>query len=369
MIKKVCTVKPALILLSIGFVFALSAFQILPQRLDSIVLINEKLRIKPKEFYIANVIDELKAHQPAATLVSLVKGAQPQTYNTDLKGGTISAIKQFIANNLVRNTALRPIIIGLKEISLKETAKANRVDGHVAVVFSFYSGKEEDKVHLGDYSGSSDYNRDISQNQYIEPSLRKVLVNGLVYLNAWMERQAATNIKLAEKVEVSFSDYADKEEGDSIYYSVKRPLKWADFQGKVPVSKYSAEVYPTLGYEQSAEVTDGIVKLHLTLKACLPKSAAWVKSDSRSSYTLNHEQRHFDIVKIAAEHFRKMLTGGKLLPHDYEGIVNVKYLDAYREMTDLQKQYDNETSHGMDTAEQERWNARIDKELKELRVK
>jgi hypothetical protein len=124
-----------------------------------------------------------------------------------------------------------------------------------------------------------------------------------------------------------------------------------------------------LGYEQNAEVVDGVIKLHLTLKAALPKSAAWVRSESRSNYTLNHEQRHFDIVKIAAERFKQKLTNSKLSPDDYEGIVNVTYLDAYREMTDLQKQYDNETRHGTDTAEQERWNAKIDKELKELKVK
>jgi len=58
-----------------------------------------------------------------------------------------------------------------------------------------------------------------------------------------------------------------------------------------------------------------------------------------------------------------------LLPDNYEGTVNVTYLDAYREMTDLQKQYDTETNHGLNTAEQERWNVKIDRELKELKVK
>ncbi|MES2109309.1 MAG: hypothetical protein V4577_11195 [Bacteroidota bacterium] len=358
------------IILSSVIALVFSAFQIVPPRLDSIALTNEQLAIKPKEFYIANVIDELKNHGPVAVLITGAKGRQQQAYTADLKGGTVFAVRQFIANNLPRNIALRPIIIGLEKISIKETALANsRVDGHVETVFSFYSGNEEDKVHLGDYSGTADYNRDITQTQYIESALRKVLVNGLVYLNTWMDRQAATNIKLAKKVEVSFSDYADKTEGDSIYYSVKRPLTWADFSGKVPTSKYSAEVFPTLGYEQSAEVADGVIRLHITLKAALPKSAAWVKNESRSPYTLNHEQRHFDIVKIGAERFRRKLTNSMLLPDNYEGTVNVTYLDAYREMTDLQKQYDTETNHGLNTAEQERWNVKIDRELKELKVK
>jgi len=370
MIKAVFNSRTCYFLLCSVIVLAFSAFQTVPPRLDNIALTNEQLSIKPKDFYIVNLIDELKSHGPVASLFTGAKGGQPESYTVNLKGGTIPAVKQFIANSLQQNTALRPIIIGLKEISLKETAKANnRIEGHVEIMFSFYSGNEEDKIHLGDYNGSADYNRDISQSQYIEPALRKVLVNGLAYLNTWMERQTATNIKLAKKVDISFSDYADKVEGDSIYYSVKRPLTWADFRGKIPTSKYSAEVFPTLGYEQNAEVVDGVIKLHLTLKAVLPKSAAWVRTESRSDYTLNHEQRHFDIVKIGAERFKRMLTNSKLSPDDYEGIVNVAYLDAYREMTDLQRQYDNETRHGTDTAEQERWNVKIDKELKELKVK
>ena len=370
MIKAVFNSRACYFLLPSVIVLAFSAFQTGPPRLDNIALTNEQLSIKPKEFYIAKVTDELKNHRPIATLVTGAKGEQAQTYAVDLKGGAIPAVRQFIANNLPHNTALRPTSIGLKEISIKETAQAgNRVQGHVELVFSFYAGTDDNKLHLGDYSGSADYNRDITQTQYIEPSLRKVLINGLVYLNTWMERQAATNIKLAKKVEVTFSDYADKTEGDSIYYSVKRPLTWADFQGKVPVSKYSAEVFPILGYEQSEEVADGEIKLHITLKAALPKSAAWVKSESRSVYTLNHEQRHFDITKIGAERFKRMLLNAKLLPDSYEGTVNVAYLDAYREMTDLQKQYDTETSHGLNTTEQERWNRKIDQELKELGVK
>lgn len=371
MIKKVITSKPACLSLLIFFALAFSAFQTVPQRLSSVILTNEQLIIKPVRFYIDDVEDELNSHEPVALLVSQVKGLPPQTYTSDLKDGPVLSVKRFIVASLPRSTALSPIIIGLKKISIKETAQANnRVEGHVAVIFSFYLRKgDDDKVYLADYSGSAVYNRDPGQIQYIEPVLRKVLVNGLSYVNTWMGQQSGNNIKLAKKVEVSFSDYEDQTEGDSIYYSNKRPLMWADFRGIPPVSKYSAEVFPVLGYDQRAELANGVIKLHLTLKACLPKSAAWAKNNSRNDYTLNHEQRHFDIVKLTAEHFKKEIAGSNLLPDTYEGIVNVKYLDAYREMTAMQMLYDKETSHGIDTAEQERWNAKIDKELKELGVK
>jgi len=350
-------------------ILLLPVFQTISQQLDTIILTDEHVPITPKEFFIKDVIDERTDKSPIASLLPAGPNAKP--YSVDIKGGALPGIKQFINNNLPKNKELRPLIIGLKKISVKETALAgNRVEGRVVLTFSFYLDKgDDDKIHMADYSGAAVYNRDAIQTQNIGPALQRVLVNGLVYINTWMSQQAETNIKLAHGVKITFSDYEEKPEGDSIYYSVKRLLTWADFQSKIPTSKYSAEVFPTIGYDQHAEIVKGIVNLHLTVKTCLPKSACWAKDDSRSDYTLNHEQRHFDIVKIVSEHFKQKLAAGKLNVDNYEGTVNMEYLDTYREMNVMQKQYDDETKHGTDTAEQGRWNLRIDKELKALGIK
>ena len=341
--------------------------------MDSLVLINERVPVTPKEFYIAKVTDERESRGAIALLVPVVniKDVPPKASPVDLKGGTLPAIKQFINSSIARNTTLRPVIISLKKINITETAlPVGRVEGHVNVIFSFSLDMgEDDRVHLADYNGRAVYNRDVLQTRDIEPTLRHVLTNGLLYVNNWMNQQAKTNIKLARGVKVTFTDYNEKPEGDSIYYSVKRPLTWADFQSKVPNSKYDAEVFPTLGYDEKAEIINGIINLHLAVKTGLPKSASWAKEGSRNDYTLNHEQRHFDIVKIAAEHFKRKIKARKLTTANYDGPINEEYLDAYREMTNLQIQYDNETRHGSATSEQRKWNERIDKELQELGVK
>jgi len=347
----------------------LSAFQTIPQQLDYIILTDERIPVTPKEFYVNDVIDERVDKSPVASVLSTGTNVKP--YAVDIKNGALRAFKQFINNNLPKNRDLRPLIIGLKKISIKENElTGNRVEGRVTLVFSFYLDKgEDDKVHLADYSGSAVYNRDATQTQNIGPTLQRVLVNGLIYVNTWMNQQAETNIKLAHRVKITFSDFNEKPEGDSIYYSVKRPLTWADFQSKIATGKYAAEVFPTLGYDEHAEIIKGVINLHLSIKTCLPKSACWVKDDSKSDYTLNHEQRHFDIVKMASEHFKRKLAARNLETDNYEASVNMEYLDAYREMNNLQKQYDDETRHGTDATQQNNWNVRIDKELKVLGVK
>jgi hypothetical protein len=242
--------------------------------------------------------------------------------------------------------------------------------GRVALAMSFYLKRADDEpVHLVDYTGAAVYNRIAGPPQQIEPTLRLVLKNSLVYLNTWMNRQADSNIKLAKGVKLTLTDYTEKTEADSIYYAVNRPLTWNDFQSKTISNKFDAEVFPTIGYEEHNEITKGIINVKLAIKVCLPKSVCWVKDGSRNSYVLNHEQRHFDIAKIAAEHFEQKLKAENLPVDNYDGPVNVDYLDAYREMNKLQKQYDDETHHGTNQAVQQQWNVRIDKELKECGVK
>jgi hypothetical protein len=361
-------------LIYIGFIFC--GFQSLPKPSRDIILQNERIAITPKEFYIANVVDEREDRAALAWLVpaGVNEKSHAKLIPVDLQGGGFVAIKQFIERNLSCNLDLRPVIVSLKRCSIMESAlSGGQVEGHVSLVMSFSLEDRNDVpeggLHLTDYNGSATYTRNAGQPQDIEPTLRHVLENGFIYLNTWMNRQATTNIKLAKAVKVTFEDYREKSEGDSIYYSVGRPLTWDDFQSKTPNSRYDAEIYPSIGYDERNTVNNGIVHVQLLMKVCLPKSACWVKEGSRSPYILNHEQRHFDIAKIAAERFKQKVLSEQLPPGNFDGPVNVDYLESYREMTDMQKLYDEETRHGSNQSAQERWNGYIDKELKKFGVK
>jgi hypothetical protein len=184
-------------------------------------------------------------------------------------------------------------------------------------------------------------------------------VAGLDFFNKWINREADTNIKLAKRVTLIFNDYSEQPEGDTIYYSANRPLTWEDFRDKPRGAKYIAEVLPSLGYTERVEVIKSVVVVMVSMRVFLPKSAAWVKPEGRTTYALNHEQRHFDIVAIIARHFKQALMAMKLPVDNYDGYINVQYLDSYREMNQLQEQYDNETSHGTNQYYQQEWNMKI----------
>ena len=352
------------------FIILFSNFFRSVQQSGRIILHDEHLNIAPKEFYIANVIDDRDDRRTIAWLLPVNADGQAKTYSVDFQGG-FADLKRFIENSLPQNTALHPVIIHFKKFRVMETVTQNGLaEGKAELVMSFDLQQGDQAKHLLDYNGNANYTRSPGPPQDIEPTLRKMLGSSLAYFNTWINKQAGGDDRLAKSVKVYFSDYSEKTEGDSIYYSVNRPLTWDDFKGRISNSRYAAEVSPTIGFNERADVKDGIIRLNMEIKVCLPKSACWVKDGVRGdAYTLNHEQRHFDLAKIAAMHFIQKIKAEDLPVGNYDGFINVDYLDAYRQMDTLQKKYDDETTHGLDHFAQGRWNEKIDKELKELGVK
>ena len=339
------------------------------QKLENpVILKNEQLPVTTKEFYVAGVVDDRTDRSAVAWLWSIGPGI-PAKYTVDLKGGALAAIKQFVNVALPPNKTLRPVIIHIQKLRLDETPLSlDHVEGKLKVSLSFYLQKDDQNIRLSDYNGSAGYNRHVNQQIDIEPVFRHALEYGLTYFNTWINSEAATNIKLARGVQISFTDYTEQPEGDTIYYSFKRPLTWDDFKARPLInSRFGAEILPSIGYSEDIDVSKGIVNVHMNTKAFVPKSASWVKADSKNAYSLNHEQRHFDIVKIILERFKQKLRAEKYTVDNYDGPINVQYLESFHEMNVMQEQYDTETAHGMNIAAQEEWNRKIDKELAGVR--
>jgi len=360
--KRAFKIQPPVLLAFVTTVVIFSAFGGSGRQDGEIVLQNEALSITPKEFFVAGVVDEREDRKEVGSLLGT--GDNPKAYPVDLQGGGFSAIKTFIEHNLPRNTALRPVVVSLKKCMVTETTlTGGRVQGKFELVMAFSLPDGDDLKFLAAYNGSANYVRTAGPAQEIEPTLRHVLENGLTWFDTWIDRHAPIDLKLARAVAVTFTDHSEIPEGDTIYYSAKRPLNWDDFKSTIPSGRFDAEVYPTIGYSEHIDVKNAVIKLRIDVQVCLPKSACWVKQGNRNDYTLNHEQRHFDIAKIAAEHFKQKVKSETLPVANYDGPINVDYLDAYREMDSLQTTYDRETHHGADHFAQEEWNKMIDKEL------
>jgi hypothetical protein len=346
-----------------------SAFSLSAQvATSSLVLPNTPINIKAGGFYIAAIIDERADKKIIARLVPISTNSDKKmTESIALQGGGLTSIEQYLKQNFPYHNNDKAIIIRVQKLFVDETVLPDgRVDGKVdlSINFNLKTGEEMD-AHLTNYKGTLHYTRSNTQTGVAELALRNTIESSMVYFNNWMGKQTGTNPLLAKEVKLAFIDFHDpKPEEDTIYYNKTRPITWADFKDMRPVtSKYAAAVMPGLGFTEQTSINKGIIAVHIEMKVYLPKSSSWVNAGSQSDYNLNHEQRHFDIVKLVSERFKRAMLAEKLPVLNYDGSINVAYFDALREIDRLQKQYDDETSHGTSQSAQEKWNNYIDSEL------
>jgi hypothetical protein len=337
--------------------------------LEPIVLRTGTPVFTPREFYFNQVIDERADRRAVAYLVPVSPAAQPAVPQpVDLQGGGLAGLRQFIGQAVPANKSLRPVNVRLKECRVTEKPAGGRVEGQVTVSLVFDIQRQGKTVLSLPYKGGARYNRLPSQVALVEPTLRQSLTDALSYLNTWMNRQAGRHEKLATGLKVTFKDFTANEDPDTLFYHPGRPLRWEDFRAQPKGGPYAAAVFTNFSYEGGSRVVNGIIHLDLTTKVFVVRNASWVRA-GRDAYGLNHEQRHFDIVKLVVERFKKQVQPENLTVEDYNSEIQYQFLESWREMTAMQEQYDRETRHGLDQAAQERWNQQIDRDLVNLGAK
>jgi hypothetical protein len=347
-----------LLLVSILFTSSVGFAQPEPIRLRT-----EKVQNGNWEYYIANVIDARPQGQVFATLWYKGGNGKMKSYASDINGGSKNALSSFLIDGLPRNTEGRPVNIRILECMIRESNESTHVSGQVTLKVQFELEKDWGTQPLTTYSMNLKYTRSINNFEYIEPALRKVLGNSLKYIHNWMRKESATNILLAKGLKLSFRNY-NEQDADTLYYQKARSLSFDDFKAKPPQNtRFQAAIFPSFGYDMHREFKGGLIQVQIILKVYMIRSASWAFPMIKSTYSLNHEQRHFDLVKLISERFKAKMLSEKLNPDNYEGIINFEYLEFYREMNQLQQRYDQETNHGINKAKQDEWNRWIDAQL------
>ncbi|AIZ62509.1 hypothetical protein PK28_00210 [Hymenobacter sp. DG25B] len=333
----------------------------------ALVLQPQPVPFLPREFYLAEVVDARPKDTPLALLLSTA-GAAAKPAAQELQGGTLPALREFVRRSVPRNPALRPVTLRVQELQVRETpGPGGTIDGKITVRLAFEWPRQGERVPLVEYRGGAQYRRLPAQQAVVAPALRQALVSGLVYFHTWITQQAPRNPDLATAIEVRFQDDVRQTEPDTLFYDPNRPLAWTDFTGPPRGKGFAAAVFPSFAYQGRPSMAQGKLHLDMTLKVFVVRSSSW--TSTQTAEPLRHEQGHFDLVKLVAERFRRKVQPDSLTFADYNSIIQLQYLRSYWEMNRVQEQYDAETRHGQDEAAQQRWNQRIDAELREFKVK
>ncbi|NLR59862.1 hypothetical protein HGH93_17265 [Chitinophaga polysaccharea] len=168
-------------------------------------------------------------------------------------------------------------------------------------------------------------------------------------------------------IELSFEDVRTPPScgSDTLFYDPERRLQWDDFLAQPsPAGPSAAVAYTSFAYDGSSNLVHDTLRIVLRLQVFFIKSASWVRPDAKNSYTLAHEQLHFDITRLVVERFKQKLRQTALNRDDYDSIIQYQYLQSFREMNRLQYKFDEETDHGLNPAAQIRWRDKVNIGLK-----
>lgn len=160
----------------------------------------------------------------------------------------------------------------------------------------------------------------------------------------------------------------DDPTSDTLFYPARK-LTWSDFKGTPSLRGPSAAVaFTSFAYEGSSLLRKDTLQITLTLQVFFIRSASWVRAGNMDSYSLAHEQLHFDITYLVARRFMNKIRQLPLTKEDYDSMIQYEYLESFREMNRLQDDFDGETRHGTVISAQLDWNRKIARDLEEINV-
>lgn len=328
-----------------------------------LALTPEKVSFSPS-FTIVNVTDARSQRENIGQV--FVSTTQKESIN--FKGGIEAAIKKFFTQLLPSKET--PLLLRYRILDLKITESKlsnDNFSGQVQLRVAFDRIGKKDTVLLTETTTSTSFIRSDGQmsNGKYEAILASLLAKSVEYFDKWLTRNGSKHEALAKGVKIIFLPETDINDNDTIYYHTRK-VTWDDFRGKPTNTRYGAAIFANFAYGASFQVIDGYIVAKVSTKTYMVRGMSWTLPTSTNDYALAHEQLHFDIAKLVTERFKKKIAAMQAdLIIDLNSMIQYEYLESYREMNQLQKQYDLESNHSLNRQGQADWEAKVKKWLNE----
>lgn len=318
--------------------------------------------ISPKntEYRVFEVLD----HRIQRSTIGEVFNRSAQKSTVTINGNLEQLATQFFEKITNPKDSALLIQIRIFELELKESFDREQrlYQGDVKLALGFYIKTRGEPEHLLDYLGTTQYRRSDFRMDRVEDVIIRLFQNSLEYFDSWYTSQSFKSRPLAKSIRLEILEENQISTGNKVFYDPERPLVWEDFKARPSaLSKNNATIFTSFSLQGVSQMDSGSVVQTLEISVYMLPYQSWVKN--QSDYGLNHEQRHFDLVRIVADRLIFKLKSMDLDLDFYQAKINESYLDAYREMNRIQEKYDSQTQNGIDTLEQENWNQLIDEAL------
>jgi len=328
-----------------------------------LILKPEKLTFYPS-FSIINVIDARIHRENMGQVFIAANQKEPIGFN----GGIEAIIKTFLVQSLPSKENQLLLRYRILDLKITESKLSNgNISGQVKLKVAFDRIGKKDTILLTETTTSTTYLRSDIQmpNSKYESILVSLFIKSLDFFDKWLALNGSKHEALIKGVKIVFLPENDLNDNDTIYYQTRK-INWNDFKGKPVNTRYGAAIFANFAYKASFQVIDGYILAKVLTKTYMVCGMSWVLPNSVNDYALAHEQLHFDIAKFVAERFKKKIA---TMQADYiidlNSMIQYEYIESYREMNRLQKQYDNESNHSLNLQSQANWELKVKKWLSE----
>jgi len=303
------------------------------------------------------IYEEVLDQRADKTQIGLLHDALGQAIPVDIKSGITRSLLEIYKGKVnPSDSAFLKIQVIIKELSLNDflNEATNLYEGGVELKLGFYLIGTADPIFLTDYTGSLFYRRTANRSDKVRLVINSIFHKAAAYFDEWEKSHNLENPVLARNVKLKILDLKKETTRDTVFYDRSRPLVWEDFRDVPnPTSKFNASIFTSFSMEGNAIMKEGQIEQTLSFSVYMLPTQSWVKSPS--DYAINHEQLHFDLVRIEVDRLIERLKKIELDAEFYGAKIHMAYLDALRELNKMQEKYDAETQHGLNQVPQTKW--------------
>jgi len=151
---------------------------------------------------------------------------------------------------------------------------------------------------------------------------------------------------------------------NNILYAPGELLSWSDFKAS-PVEGHDAAALSNAGFgiKLMFRRLGDASQLTIAVSCSFSRKDSWVKRGNKTTYILNHEQKHFDIAYISTMLFIQNLKKATFTNTNYAALIEKIYNESAQAMSDMQNHYDGETSHSRIPEKQAEWDEKVNAHL------
>lgn len=159
-----------------------------------------------------------------------------------------------------------------------------------------------------------------------------------------------------------------------IEYAAISSFDWSIFKGKVN-PKHVAEMGKNTGAVTVSSISYSTVDISdrsstVMITARFHPKESWTRYPNLNNpdQALEHEKRHMDITEVYARKFRQLVSTSHFTASHFQEEIGRLFKEIVSQQREEQTRYDQETNHSINTAQQQKWNTQIDRQLEALKA-